>query len=105
MTLTSRTKVLRNVEKLITKDREDTHGAPLLNLSCEADFLINYLETRGIENASGAITIDAFDVAIMSILKKIARIASGDRLNTDHTADIVGYAALAYEFAVDREVE
>lgn len=70
------------------------YGPPEENMQEVANFWSAYLGGR----------VDAYDVAIMMALYKIARLKN-DRNNIDTSIDLVGYSALATGMAVKNQSE
>lgn len=79
--------VLKEANKIIYGDREQTYGKPSKNLDTIAKMWNAYL------NALGERDLNAKDIAVMMVLLKSARLA----IQPDHrdsVVDICGYAAL-----------
>jgi len=81
--------VLKEANKIIYGDREQTYGKPSKNLDTIAKMWNAYLTALN----KDLYEIDGKDVAVMMILVKCARLANtpGHR---DSIVDICGYAAL-----------
>lgn len=89
-----RRRLLDEAGKVITNDRNKTHG----------DYGI---EARRIARAwsvlvGGDVEVKPETVPLMMIALKLCR-ASAGTINRDDFVDIAGYAALAYQMHVDRE--
>lgn len=85
---TTRAEILETAIKMVDGSRNHDHGEPENNFETIANLWSIY---TGKELCSE-------DVAIMMILLKVARIASG-KYNPDNYVDIAGYAACAGEIA------
>ena len=87
-----RTKVLTTAQSLITTDRHDTHGDAEDSFSSIA----HLWEWWMIHREAGP--LNAYDVAMMMSLFKIARAAGTQgKYHEDNYIDLCGYAALASE--------
>ena len=83
-----------------TKEREGEFGSPQDNLGLVADLWTQYIKT-----IKPHYEIEAKDVAMMMVLFKVSRMASGAMNRADYDAppphdtlvDIAGYAAIASE--------
>tara|TARA_R100000951_G_scaffold22981_2_gene18975 strand:- start:38 stop:337 length:300 start_codon:yes stop_codon:yes gene_type:complete len=83
-----------------TKEREGEFGSPQENLGLVADLWTQYIKT-----IKPHYEIEAKDVAMMMVLFKVSRMASGAMNRADYDAppshdtlvDIAGYAAIASE--------
>jgi hypothetical protein len=80
--------------RLISRDRNDTHGDAAKNLLNIASLWNSYLNIR----REPADPLDAEDVAYMMNLLKVARTQTGS-LNLDDHIDAAGYVAIAGEIA------
>ena len=89
----TRADILKEVEGIICKDRNEQYGEPEDNFKRIAVFWSNYLDRE----------ITSADVAIMMVLFKAARIAN-DKYKADSWVDICGYSACGAECAM-REVK
>lgn len=85
---------LKEAEKIVCHDRENTYGKPENNFTTIADLWNAYLVTA----CDVETNITAKDVAIMMMLLKIARIANG-KFKPDNWVDLIGYAACGAECA------
>ena len=85
-----RTEILETANEYITKDRATTHG------DAEDSFIQIAAAWTWWLNDRLEDPIDAYDVAMMMALFKIAR-AKGNASNPDNFIDMAGYAALAGE--------
>lgn len=94
----NRQQICEHVGKLITGEREATHGDPFVQFDTAImlkGIVANRLHNLGIT----AVERQAIDM----ILTKISRIITGSAIS-DHWYDIVGYAAIAAE-ARDKETD
>lgn len=87
--------ILESAKQAVLKDRSATHGDPENNFNRIANLWNVYL--------SGVEWVEAYDVALMLALLKIAR-AQNNPLNKDNWIDLAGYAAcgaecVKYEYA------
>ena len=89
----TRADFLKEVEYIICKDRNEQYGEPEDNFKRIAVYWSNYLDRE----------ITSADVAIMMVLFKAARIATGKH-KEDNWVDLVGYGVCGAECAV-REVK
>ena len=89
----NRAECLREAEKIVCNDRENTYGSPEDNFELIADFWEVYLSRKSHLNQR--------DVANMMILLKVARMTTG-KFKADNYVDIAGYAALACEIGAKR---
>ncbi len=87
-----REEILKQVEKCILNDRQNTYGTPEDNFQVIADFWNVYL---GIKDESMQLTRQ--DVAIMMTLLKVARMKSSPN-HLDNYVDAAGYSAIAGSF-------
>ncbi len=79
--------ILQQAEKLVSGDRNKTHGDKLENHKNIALLWSAYLEMK----------ITPKDVAILMVLLKLARTKAGEH-NIDDYVDACGYSAIAGEF-------
>lgn len=79
--------VLKEANKIIYGDREQTYGKPSKNLDTIAKMWNAYI------NAVGKRDLNAKDVACLMVLLKTARLANQPD-HRDSIVDICGYAAL-----------
>lgn len=79
--------VLKEANKIIYGDREQTYGKPSKNLDTIAKMWNAYI------NAVGKRDLNAKDVACLMVLLKTARLANQPD-HRDSVVDICGYAAL-----------
>ena len=86
-----RKQLLEDAAKLITQDRNRTHG----------DYSLEAERISDIWSAICSETIPPENVPLMMIGLKVAR-ASAGRMNRDDFVDIAGYAALAWQLAIDQ---
>ena len=85
----TRADFLKEVEGIICKDRNEQYGEPEDNFKRIAVFWSNYLDRE----------ITSADVAIMMVLFKAARIATGHN-KEDNWIDIAGYSLCGAECAI-----
>ena len=85
--------ILVKANQLISKTRNETHGAAFKNHAEIAEFWNIFLDGKLRPMAN----ITAADVAIMMILLKISRTTQGEKFNLDNYVDMAGYAAIAGE--------
>ena len=86
----NRAMILETAAKIVTGNREQEYGSPEDNFKQIANLWNSFLETR-----QGKL-LTAADVAIMMILFKIGRLATGAG-SVDTWLDIAGYAACGGE--------
>jgi hypothetical protein len=79
--------ILQQAEKLVSGDRNKTHGDKLVNHKNIASLWSAYLDFE----------ITPKDVAILMVLLKLARTKAGEH-NIDDYVDACGYSAIAGEF-------
>ena len=92
----TRTGILNQAEKYVTKDRAATHGDMEDNFQTIADLWSNYL------GISDDIELSPTDVAVMMTLLKIARVKSNPA-NADNWVDACGYMACGGEIATQKD--
>lgn len=83
-----REEILDEAKRLVCGDREETHGSPAENFARIAKLWSAY---KGVE-------FTPEDVAAMSILTKVSRLASNPR-HLDSWVDVAGYSANGGEVA------
>lgn len=85
--------ILRQVEQMVSVDRNKTHGDPMkqLALATELKNLIGLTDTECCQHLT-----DVEKEALSSILTKCSRIVTGTP-TMDHWQDIAGYAAISAE--------
>lgn len=88
----SASEIARKAAKLVSGEREATHGNKFDNHSNIAALWTGYLDH----------VVTAKDVANMMVLLKVARTKTGSH-NPDDYVDAVGYAAIAGELAAREE--
>jgi len=88
----AREMVLRKAAEAVKKDRNSQYGAPGDNFATITYLWNGYLAPKFIKDRHYIITPQ--DVAMMMILLKTARVATG-QFNRDNFVDIAGYAACA----------
>jgi hypothetical protein len=84
----NRSEILKEADRIITKDRAATHGDAENSFSLIADLWSSYLGT----------VISSSDVAMLMVLFKAARFR-GNPGHIDNAIDLAGYAALAGEIS------
>lgn len=89
-------KILDIAKGYIDVDRQSTYGSPQRNLGATRDLWVSYLNER--DNGSEDLELTAEDVAVMMVLLKIGRIATGGR-KLDNYVDACGYMAIAGELS------
>lgn len=89
----NRAMILETAAKIVTGNREQEYGSPEDNFNQIANLWNSFLEARQGKRLTGA------DVAIMMILFKIGRLATGAG-SVDTWVDIAGYAACGGEIGV-----
>ena len=85
--------ILAEASRIISKDRNLSHGDAFNNHAEIAEFWNIFLDKK--LQAMANITAD--DVALMMILMKISRHNQGKKVNIDNFVDMAGYAAIAGE--------
>lgn len=85
--MTEREKILEEVKQIICCDRNEQYGEPEDNFACIAALWSIYL----------GIDLDGYDVGMLMVLFKTARMISG-RYKRDSLVDLIGYAACAVEW-------
>ena len=85
--------ILAEASRIISKDRNLSHGDAFQNHAEIAEFWNIYLDKKLQPLAS----ITAEDVALMMVLMKISRNTQGKKNNLDNFIDMCGYAAIAGE--------
>jgi hypothetical protein len=88
---TKRMQTLESAGQLISGDREQEYGTPQDNFKHIADRWSQHVGTR----------IEPWQVALMMLDLKIARMATTQRPHADSFIDAAGYAALSAELAVE----
>lgn len=91
-----RARILNEAMEITHKDRNSSYGNPEDNFKQIADLWNAYLRARWsnrqVNYSSGMLPLDSADVAIMSLLIKVARLAKTPS-HHDSAVDIAGYAA------------
>ena len=85
--------ILAEASRIISKDRNLSHGDAFQNHAEIAEFWNIFLDKKLQPMAS----ITAEDVALMMVLLKISRNTQGKKNNMDNFIDMCGYAAIAGE--------
>lgn len=91
----TRDEVLNAAKQCVCHDRNNQYGSPEDNFQTIAYLWSNYLNA-GSNLPSVVIRLSARDVAVMMILLKVARIATGSG-SQDNWIDLAGYAACGGE--------
>ena len=89
----TREEIIKQVEKCILNDRQNTYGSPEDNFQTIANYWNEYL---GIKD--DFFKLSARDVAVMMLLLKVARIKSSPN-HVDNYVDAAGYSIIAGSFA------
>lgn len=84
--MTEREKILEEAKNIICSDRNAQYGEPEDNFACIAALWSIYL----------GIDLDGYDVGMMMVLFKLARMMTGG-YKRDSLVDLIGYAACAAE--------
>lgn len=91
-----RARILNEAMQITHKDRNSSYGNPEDNFKQIADLWNAYLKAkwsnRQVNYAGGMMPVDSADVAVMSLLIKVARLAKTPS-HHDSAVDIAGYAA------------
>lgn len=96
----TRQMVLDQAQKCVCGDREEQYGSPENNFDTIASLWNRYLRAA-LGDSEYHVVLSGSDVAVMMILLKVARIASGNG-KTDNWVDIAGYAACGGELDGDQ---
>ena len=88
--------LLTDAAAIVGGSRQQTHGSKERSLSSIAKLWSTFLHIRGVLPSDLNITPN--DVAILMVLLKVSRQATGDK-NLDHFIDMAGYAGLAGEMS------
>jgi hypothetical protein len=91
------TEILEKAKKLVSDDREKTHGNKIINHENIARLWSGYIQNK----TKLTINILPEDVANMMVLLKVARTQLGNH-NPDDFVDACGYSAIAGEIANKR---
>jgi Domain of unknown function (DUF6378) len=92
----NREELAAHVGKLISEDRNATHGDPHKQFRCQQELLNTLLNGHEPGNYLGHTELHALQM----ITTKLSRIVCGKNLQ-DHWLDIAGYALIAAEVAGD----
>jgi hypothetical protein len=87
-----RAEILRQVEQIICRDRQDTHGKPENTFNLIAAYWSIYLS----QEMQQKVFIDGSDVAVMMTMFKLARMQVNPQ-HEDNVLDGIGYLAIAGE--------
>lgn len=85
--MTEREKILEEAKNIICEDRNAQYGEPEDNFACIAALWSIYI---------GVVELDSYDVGMMMVLFKLARMMTGG-YKRDSLVDLIGYAACAAE--------
>ena len=88
--VTPRVEMLREVELLVSQNRNIDYGEPVQNMARTAEILAAYMGDR-----TGR-SLEAQDVAVIGIILKLGRLAENP-LHKDSVLDIAGYASILFE--------
>ena len=88
--------LLTDAAAIVGGSRQQTHGSKERSLRSIAKLWSTFLHIRGVLPSDLNITPN--DVAILMVLLKVSRQATGDK-NLDHFIDMAGYAGLAGEMS------
>jgi hypothetical protein len=83
--------ILEEAQRIVYGDREQSYGHPGPNMEVFAQLVEAYLEGRAMSSDDDH--LDGGDGAVIVMLLKIARIATGTRAR-DTIVDVAGYAAV-----------
>ena len=92
----TREEIIKQVEKCILNDRQNTYGTPEDNFQTIANFWNEYL---GIKD--DFFKLSPKDVAIMMMLLKVARMKSSPN-HVDNYVDAAGYSIIAGSFVNEK---
>jgi hypothetical protein len=87
-----RAEILREAERVICRDRQDTHGKPENTFALIATYWSAFLS----EECGTQVEIADADVAVMMALFKVARLQMNP-FHQDNVVDGIGYLAIAGE--------
>jgi len=90
-----RLRILDEAYKATGEDRNSTYGDPYANLDCQARMVRAYMHGRCGKDIN-PYTITAHDIAIINVLIKVGRIATG-KYHRDNYVDGSAYMAIAGE--------
>lgn len=99
----TREEILNAAKQCVCHDRNNQYGSPEDNFKTIAYLWANYLNAGSALRPGIGISLKAKDVAVMMILLKVARIATGSG-SQDNWIDLAGYAACGGEIET-REAE
>ena len=96
----SRENIIKQVEKCILNDRQNTYGTPEDNFQKITDYWNTYLNIK-----DDTFKLTKQDVAIMMVLLKVARMGSSPN-HLDNFVDAAGYSIIAGSFCnTEKETE
>lgn len=95
-----RENIIKQVEKCILNDRQNTYGTPEDNFQKITDYWNTYLNIK-----DDTFKLTKQDVAIMMVLLKVARMGSSPN-HLDNFVDAAGYSIIAGSFCnTEKETE
>ena len=94
----TRAEILEKAKEIVTKDREDIYGKPEDNFQ----LIGNLWEAYKVARDGYIVPFRKQDVAVMMILMKVARIATG-KPKADNWIDICGYSSCGGEIETEQE--
>ena len=97
--VTKREELLQEAIKIVTRDRNATHGEPEDNFKNIGKYWSTYMTAT----YGALIEFTPHDIAVLMALVKIARISTSPGV-ADHWIDLAGYAACGGGIAVKPEV-
>lgn len=96
----SRENIIKQVEKCIMNDRQNTYGTPEDNFQKITDYWNTYLNIK-----DDTFKLTKQDVAIMMVLLKVARMGTSPN-HLDNFVDAAGYSIIAGSFCnTEKETE
>ena len=98
----TRDEFLNAAKQCVCQDRNDQYGSPEDNFKTIAYLWTTYLNAGSALRPGIGINLRAKDVAVMVILLKVARIATGSG-SQDNWVDICGYGACGGEIDTKEE--
>lgn len=91
--------ILKTAHKVVTTERGGQHGGAEDSFQMIADLWQTYLRNTKANFDSNIMAVDAYDVAQMMTLLKVARAVHGNVMNEDNYVDAAGYQSLAAAIA------
>ena len=92
----TREEIIKQIEKCILSDRQNTYGTPENNFQTIANLWNEYLGVK-----DDFFELSPKDVAIMMLLLKVARMKSSPN-HIDNFVDCAGYSIIAGSFVDDK---